>query len=125
MREFKTHVESKMQSCETQEVDGPTLDLLHSAIGVAGEVGELVDAVKKAVFYRQRLDEDNVIEEIGDILFYLQAMANTIGFSLGDCMDANTDKLNVRYPDGYSDEHAKTRFDKMIDSYLDSAYSPD
>jgi hypothetical protein len=33
---------------------------LHMAIGISGEAGELLDAVKKAVIYRKPLDIANV-----------------------------------------------------------------
>lgn len=42
---------------------------LHMAIGISGEAGELLDAIKKATIYRKPLDIANVREECGDLLF--------------------------------------------------------
>lgn len=42
-------------------------DLLHMAVGVSGEAGELLDAIKKATIYNKPLDVENMIEELGDI----------------------------------------------------------
>ena len=87
--------------------------LLHMAVGVSGEAGELLDAIKKAVIYRKTMDTDNVREEIGDCLFYLQGMCNAIGYSLEQAMQDNMDKLNKRYSSGeYSDSQAQARADK-------------
>jgi len=49
---------------------GTTGSLLHGAIGISGEAGELLDAVKKHVFYGKPLDVNNVKEEISDVLWY-------------------------------------------------------
>ena len=90
-----------------------TEDRLHAAIGIAGEAGELVDAVKKNWVYNKPLDSDNVIEECGDILFYVQAMLNTFGLTLQDAIMVNVEKLRKRYPDGYTDAAAVARADKV------------
>ena len=43
---------------------------VHMGIGIFGEVGELVDAIKKAAVYNKPMDNENVLEELGDIEFY-------------------------------------------------------
>lgn len=52
-----------------------TAHLLHMAIGISGEVAELLEAVSNA-------DDENVVEECGDIEFYLQGMASKLGLEL-------------------------------------------
>ena len=89
-----------------------TLKLVHAAMGIAGEAGEVVDAVKKHWVYGKPLDTENVLEECGDILFYVSACLNLCGYSLNDAMTHNMDKLNKRYPLGYTDAAAITRADK-------------
>ena len=116
---FKDNTHKCFKSMETQEVDGQTLDLLHCAIGIAGEAGELVDAIKKHFFYGQVLDEENVKEELGDLLFYIQSMCDTLNYSTEEIMNRNIKKLSKRYPDGYSDADAKTRADKGTEDYGD------
>lgn len=87
--------------------------LLHMALGVAGEAGEIVDAVKKSAIYQQPLDVKNIKEEIGDVLFYLQGICNVTGLTLQECMTDNVEKLMKRYSSGsYSDAQAKARADK-------------
>lgn len=87
--------------------------MLHMALGVAGEAGEIVDAVKKAAIYQKPLDLQNVKEEIGDVLFYLQGLCNATGLTLDQCMTDNVEKLSKRYHSGaYSDQQAQERADK-------------
>lgn len=88
-------------------------ELLHMAIGLAGEVGELLDAVKRHVFYDRPLDRENAIEELGDIEFYSADLRRLIGAFRNDVLRANIDKLNKRYNKGYSDKEAQERADKL------------
>lgn len=87
--------------------------LLHMAVGVAGEVGELIDAIKRAVIYRKTLDMENVLEELGDIEFYLSGIRDTLGIGRDEALAANIAKLERRYPSGgYTNSDATNRADK-------------
>ena len=85
-------------------------------VGVATEAGELLDALKKHVFYNKPLDMENVTEELGDIEFYLQGLRARLNIARADTLQHNVDKLLVgekaRYKDGYTDEAAQLRRDK-------------
>jgi NTP pyrophosphatase (non-canonical NTP hydrolase) len=88
-------------------------DFLHVACGIGGEAGEIIDALKKHAVYGKQLDVENVVEEIGDILFYIVALCNLIGTNLEAAIIANIAKLRKRYPEGaYSDQAAINRADK-------------
>lgn len=87
--------------------------LLHVALGIAGEAGELADAVKKHAIYDQPIDLDNVIEELGDLEFYLQALRESLKLGREETLANNVTKLLKRYPLGrYRDGDAKARADK-------------
>lgn len=88
-------------------------ELLHAAIGIAGEAGELLDAVRKHVFDGQPLDRDNIVEELGDLCFYLQAALQVIGHDREWVEACNMTKLSKRYEGGYSDQQAQERKDKQ------------
>lgn len=89
-------------------------DLMHAAAGISGESGELIDAIKKHVVYNKPLDRTNVIEELGDLRFYMQAMQNLLGITEQEVMQHNACKLAVRYEGlEYSDEKAQARADKV------------
>lgn len=87
--------------------------LYHAVLGVAGEAGELADAIKKHLAYGKTLDLENVIEEIGDLRFYLQAIQNLLGLTEDQVLQANANKLAKRYQGlRYSDAAAISRADK-------------
>ncbi len=91
---------------------GPAM-LNHAAMGVAGEAGELIDAIKKHLVYGKPLDRANIIEELGDLRFYIQAMQNVLGITESEVLQANADKLSKRYRGlKYSDKAAIDRADK-------------
>jgi NTP pyrophosphatase (non-canonical NTP hydrolase) len=88
-------------------------DLMHAVVGVSGEAGELLDAVKKFTIYGKTLDMANMIEELGDLEFYLRRVRQIIGVSHSEVLIANMQKLGERYSSGsYSDEQAIARADK-------------
>lgn len=87
-------------------------ELLHMLVGLCGEAGELLDAIKKHVFYNQELDLENAIEELGDIEFYLQGIRLKLKLQRFQILHANVAKLTKRYGHSYSDEAAKERRDK-------------
>lgn len=60
-----------IESERTLKSLGKELDLLHCATGLVTESAELVDAIKKHVFYGKSLDVVNIKEELGDILWYI------------------------------------------------------
>lgn len=90
----------------------PTLPLIHVALGVTGEAGEFSDAVKKHVIYGKTLDETNLREELGDLLWYIALGCEVLGTTMSHIASENIAKLRARYPDKYTDEHAALRLDK-------------
>lgn len=86
---------------------------LHAALGICGEAGELADAIKKEVIYGKPADRANIVEELGDLRFYIQATMNLYGITEQEVLQQNANKLCVRYKSlRYSDEAAQNRADK-------------
>lgn len=83
--------------------------LLHAAIGLCTETGELQDALKKNLIYGKTLDLVNVLEEAGDLLWYLALALDASGFTPEQAMERNIEKLRKRFPEGYSNEKALVR----------------
>lgn len=97
-----------------QSMNGSQAHLLHMGVGVVGEAGELIDAVKKFVIYQKDLDRENVVEELGDLEFYMQGLRDELSITREETLQANADKLGKRYSGGtYSDLDAQTRADKQ------------
>lgn len=91
---------------------GSSGQLLHGAIGIAGEAGELLDAVKKHILYGKELDKANILEEIGDLAWYMAIALESVGSSFEEVMQLNHDKLEKRYPGGFTEALAQLRLDK-------------
>ena len=92
--------------------DPTLLRLVHSGIGMSGEAGEILDQLKKSMMYGKALDRDSLIEECGDVLWYMAVMLDTLGSSFGEVMQSNVTKLNKRYPSGFTETDALSRKDK-------------
>lgn len=90
-----------------------TAHLLHMAVGVSGEAGELLDAVKKAAVYNKPIDLANVVEELGDLEFYMEGLRQGLGITREETLQGNIAELSVRYNGlKYSDAAAQARADK-------------
>lgn len=88
-------------------------DLNHMAMGVAGEAGELVDAIKRITVYEKEPDLENIREELGDLLFYMQRLAFVFELPLKEILQSNVEKLEKRYHQKkFSVEQANERADK-------------
>ena len=85
---------------------------LHMAIGVSGEAGELLDAIKKFAIYQKPLDLENVVEELGDIEFYLQGIRQAFCIDREYVLQQNIEKLRKRYGQTYTNAAAIARADK-------------
>lgn len=82
-------------------------NLSYSALGLTGEAGEVADKVKKILrgdFQGdpERLDAHKmeIAKEIGDVLWYLAAVADDLGVHLDVIAQSNLDKLSSRQQRG-------------------------
>ena len=89
--------------------EGVTPDLLHGAIGLATEAGEMLDAIKRALFYGAELDRTNLIEELGDLEWYMAVIRDALGVDQDEVQRINIEKLRARYPEKFTQEHALER----------------
>ena len=91
----------------------PQLDkrdmLLNSVMGLCGESGEAIDLVKKHMMHGHEFDREKFAAELGDIAWYLAEAAQAIGMPLEEVLRMNIDKLNARYPEGFSAERSRNR----------------
>lgn len=82
-----------------------------NAVGLSGETGEVLELLKKAVFHRHPLDREKLTKELGDVLWYLSAIATHAGIDLGVVAEQNIDKLMARYPRGFRETDSINRKD--------------
>lgn len=85
--------------------------LKECALGIVGELGEIVDHVKKVAYHGHAIDDerDGVAEELGDLLWYIADTASVFGLSMNGIMLRNIRKLERRYPDGFQAERSRNR----------------
>jgi len=88
----------------TQDVDKDML--LNAVLGLSGETGEVADIVKKHLFQGHSLDLNKLIEEGGDVLWYLSLLAHACGVTLDEMASRNNEKLKKRYPTGFDSERS-------------------
>jgi NTP pyrophosphatase (non-canonical NTP hydrolase) len=86
--------------------------LLHMVVGISGEAGELLDAIKKTTIYGKSLDRENVIEELGDLEFYMEGLRASLQITREETIQQNISKLSKRYGTKYSNQAAIQRADK-------------
>lgn len=113
--EYSKMVEALVKDPEqiAAEVHGREAALIHMVMGISGEAGELLDAIKKYVIYNKTLDVTNVVEELGDLEFYMEGLRQVLHLDRSAILQANKDKLAVRYAEGkYSNAQARERADK-------------
>lgn len=85
-------------------------NVLYAAIGICGEAGEVSELVKKYAYHGHAINKDHMARELGDVLWYVSYMADLFGYSLGEIMAMNQEKLAKRYPDGKFDaERSRNR----------------
>lgn len=90
--------------------------ILEAALGISGEAGEVVDRVKKFAFQGHKLHAGKIVEELGDLLWYIALMTDAIGETLECVMNRNIQKLKARYPEGFSEERSinRDKADKVL-----------
>ncbi len=74
---------------------GTQLGLAYTALGLTGEAGEFSEKVKKWI-RDGTFDKRLAVKELGDVLWYLTAAANELGYSLQDVAEINMVKLLER-----------------------------
>ena len=82
---------------------------LHAAMGLVTEAAEVLDMLKKAIFYGKEFDRVNVIEETGDAFWYCSIMADAQGFTFEQAQIKNISKLMARYPEKFCETKAVDR----------------
>jgi NTP pyrophosphatase (non-canonical NTP hydrolase) len=70
--------------------------IVYPMFGLIGEVGEISEKLKKILRDGKELDLENMKKELGDVLWYLTALAEDFALTLEDIAYTNVNKLESR-----------------------------
>jgi NTP pyrophosphatase (non-canonical NTP hydrolase) len=85
--------------------------LVNGAMGLAGEAGEVIDLVKKIIFHGKPFDREKLINELGDVRWYLELVSIYLDAPMEEIEAKNIEKLRQRYPEGFSSKASEERKD--------------
>ena len=98
-KDMKDMIDMYSQFVEDKMITKGRERLIENALGLTGEAGEVSEKIKK-LFRDNRIDDDAVLRELGDVLFYTVALSNIFGGSLIKLIELNMEKLNERVKNG-------------------------
>lgn len=73
--------------------------IVYTALGLVGESGEVAEKVKKWI-RDGKWNREDVIKEVGDVLWYIAALSAELGYTLEHVALMNLDKLRDRKENG-------------------------
>ena len=96
---------NEYQNAAKRTLYGNEQVLTNCALGLAGESGQVVDLVKNYVFRGQKLTRQELVHEMGDVLWYLSQVAEWADIPFEEVAKANIAELNRRYPAGFKKQN--------------------
>lgn len=74
--------------------------IVYPTLGLTGEAGEVAEKIKKTLRDKNGVFDDEtkkeILKEIGDVLWYANALCRDLGFTLEQAMELNIEKLESR-----------------------------
>ncbi len=75
------------------------LGYIYASLGLAGESGEVIEHIKKIVRDNREptdIEVNELTHELGDVLWYVGKLCNTLGIEMQHILDLNVQKINHR-----------------------------
>lgn len=89
-------LESYQQFVNSMKVYPEKHAIVYPTLGMIGEAGEVSEKVKKWLRGDRELDKEELIKEIGDVMWYAASLADDLGYDLTSVLIANVAKLSSR-----------------------------
>lgn len=75
-------------------------NIIYPTLGLNGEAGEVAEKVKKLIRDKESKYDpeftEEIADELGDVLWYVAALCDEMGFSMANVAKKNLEKLNSR-----------------------------
>ena len=108
LREYQELCKATAKKFESKEKE-----IMTWGLGIAGEAGDVAGCIKKT-FAHGNDQKEGIKENIGDTLWYTAMICNFFEWDMQEILNGNIEKLEKRYPKGFTTENAK-RENKRID----------
>lgn len=109
LKNVNTLVESMYENENGVSFTPQQMDILHGVLGVFSEGAEILEALMKCVSSESDLDKVNIVEEVGDVAWYLALMLRAVDGTFNMAMEKNINKLKIRFPNEFSTKDALER----------------
>ena len=86
----------------------PEQQAYHALHGMVGEIGEIHSLYQKS-YQGHCVDMVHLKKELGDLLWFIAEYCTAYGWSLREVAQMNIDKLEARYPEGFSEDKSLHR----------------
>lgn len=92
-----------------QEHENNKEEVMHWAIGLGEEAGEALSVIKHR-YYGGNYDIEDLVSELGDVLWYISSLCTATGIKLEDVARYNVARIYHRYPElAFDDARSKSR----------------
>lgn len=81
-------------------------EIMTWGLGIAGEAGDVAGCIKKTISHNND-QKAGIKENIGDTLWYMAMICNFFNWGLDEILKENLQKLQVRYPKGFTTKKAE------------------
>lgn len=106
---LKDSARTNRRKDDGKDLSAMQIECLHGAMGASTEANELLDMMKKNIFYGKDIDVVNIVEEVGDILWYCALLLRECGYTFEEVMEINIEKLRLRFPEKFEEDQAINR----------------
>lgn len=93
---------NEYQSLANCTLHGNEQVLTNCALGLASEAGQVLEVIRNYTFENHQMDQEELIKEMGDVLWYLSQIAEWANIPFEEVAKQNIDMLQQRYPERYA-----------------------
>jgi len=103
------HIDQTVKVTDSDATFAICPKLLHGAVGVSTEAGEILSIAKAHWRYNRPLDRQKLIKELGDLRWYYNLILVSLNMTDEEILDANAAKLKARYTNGFTTDEANKK----------------